>query len=213
MSPNKLHTLSGADLRSLYIKNIQIIDNFISDEEINLVNQSIWRTENEDWAWHSDGGKVQTHRVLQSSFASGMINHLLTPLVSGLIGRRLEVFVEPYIRIYSQGSSLEYHIDGEGDDASGPIPLQMYSDDYRKCAAMIEYAANIYLSSDFEGGEIYFHHLNHSVKPRAGQLIIFPAGSEYAHSVGKIESGERRALVIFYTTDKLRDLHRKITQR
>ena len=208
MSPSQ----KSKNLNELFKKNIIIVDDFVTSNEMELIHQSIWEAEIPDTKWFSDGGKVETHRLLQSSFASGLVRNKLTPFVSASFGRRLEIYIEPYIRFYKEGALLKYHIDGEGENSSSALPLQQYSDSFDQCTTMIEYAANIYFSSNFDGGEIVFHHLDYSIKPKAGQLIMFPAGAEYAHSVNRINSGERKALIVFYTTDKLRELHNKINK-
>ena len=205
-----IKTVESNNLRDLLLQNIRVIDDFISVPEIEMCKSSFW--EEADCAWHSDSGRVGTYNVLESSFLSGVIHSRLTPYLSAAYGKQLIPFVQPYVRVYSEGSSLNYHIDGEAEDAFGPLPLGSYHENYSKCAALIEYAANIYLDNDFSGGEIIFHKLDVSIKPKAGQLIAFPSGAEFAHSVSKIESGQRTAIVLFYTTGKLKLLHEKINK-
>jgi predicted 2-oxoglutarate/Fe(II)-dependent dioxygenase YbiX len=200
----------SVNLSQLLLQNIKIIDDFISPIEVDMCKSSMW--EQSDYSWHSDSGGVKTYTVLESSFLSGVIHSRLTPFLSALYGRQLIPYAEPYVRVYPEESSLSYHIDSEGENAFGPVPLASYHDVYEKCVTLIEYAANIYLGNDFDGGELVFHKLGISVKPKPGQLIVFPAGAEYAHSVNRINSGERLTVVVFYTTPKLRGLHEKITQ-
>jgi hypothetical protein len=44
--------------------------------------------------------------------------------------------------------------------------------------------------SDFDGGEIYYHHLGHQYKPRAGDLVIHPATERYRHGTRPVK-GDR----------------------
>jgi predicted 2-oxoglutarate/Fe(II)-dependent dioxygenase YbiX len=67
----------------------------------------------------------------------------------------------------------------------------------------IEYAALVYLSDDYEGGEIYFPDYGIDIKPSPGDLIFFPGTEKYRHGVREIASGSRYVLMTFFTTPKL----------
>lgn len=45
------------------------------------------------------------------------------------------------------------------------------------------FAAVGYLNDDYEGGEIHFPKIGHSIKPRADMLVAFHCGPEYRHGV------------------------------
>jgi predicted 2-oxoglutarate/Fe(II)-dependent dioxygenase YbiX len=49
----------------------------------------------------------------------------------------------------------------------------------------------IYLNDDFEGGGLTFMRFNFHLKPRAGDLLIFPSDNRYEHQAEKVESGIR----------------------
>lgn len=55
----------------------------------------------------------------------------------------------------------------------------------------------IYFNDDYEGGTITFPKYNLSIKPNAGDLIIFPGNMHYAHRVDRITKGVRYAMTIF----------------
>ena len=200
--PASLHS----NLVPFWLSHIKIVDNFLSEEEIHHVLTSF--QEEKSLPWYSDDGEVETRELLHTSFGAGIINTRLTPFVSAVFGHRTKLFCAPYMRIYKQESFLDYHIDGEDESGDGPLPLGRYSDSIDQCVTLIEYSANIYLNDDYEGGELVFPKLNFSVKPKAGQLIMFPSGAEYAHSVNRINLGERRTVVAFYTTDKIYELYK-----
>ena len=54
-----------------------------------------------------------------------------------------------------------------------------------------------YLNDDYEGGKIIFVHFNLKIKPKKGQLIIFPSNYPYLHSIEPVISGERWAITKF----------------
>lgn len=60
-------------------------------------------------------------------------------------------------------------------------------------------SATIYLNDDYVGGEIYFPLHNMSIKPKVGDLILFPANKNYEHIINVIESGSRYTIPLWYT--------------
>jgi predicted 2-oxoglutarate/Fe(II)-dependent dioxygenase YbiX len=59
------------------------------------------------------------------------------------------------------------------------------------------FTAICYLNEDFTGGHTSFPQLNHSVTPRCGKAIIFPA--TYLHCAEPVHSGEKYILVSWLT--------------
>ena len=83
------------------------------------------------------------------------------------------------------GESIPLHYDG-----SGITPGRR------------EYAVHLYLNNDFTGGEICYPNQEFSEKPECNTLIIFPTTEEYSHEMKTVLSGERRAMLIHFTTNK-----------
>lgn len=52
-----------------------------------------------------------------------------------------------------------------------------------------------YVNDDYEGGEIYFRMQNIKVKPRAGDLFIFPSNYMYPHQAMPVISGTKYSIV------------------
>lgn len=56
-----------------------------------------------------------------------------------------------------------------------------------------------YPNDDYEGGELEFIHFGVKIKPKAGQLFLFPAGYSYEHKIHPVTGGGyRRTLVTFF---------------
>ena len=55
-----------------------------------------------------------------------------------------------------------------------------------------------YLNDDYEGGELFFPKLNIYIKPKAGQLYLFPSSFIYSHKSMPIKSGIKYSLVTMF---------------
>ena len=57
-----------------------------------------------------------------------------------------------------------------------------------------------YPNDDYDGGELEFVFFGVKIKPKAGQLFIFPSSYSYMHKIHAITSGERYTFVSFFNT-------------
>jgi hypothetical protein len=92
-------------------------------------------------------------------------------------------------QVLREGEELGYHTDAYGGvDGYG----------------VIGYSALLYLTDDYEGGEILFYDDNASTayKPELGTLIYFKGDENYPHSVNKIINGERANIILFFDVKK-----------
>lgn len=80
-----------------------------------------------------------------------------------------------------EGSYLDLHVDDLGYVTDNHLPV------------------NIYLNDDYEGGELKFQTHGISIKPKVGDMIVFPGNMYYPHEVTKIQSGIRYTLAIWFT--------------
>jgi hypothetical protein len=55
-----------------------------------------------------------------------------------------------------------------------------------------------YPNDDYEGGELEFIHFNKIIKPKAGQLFIFPSAYSYEHRIHEIRSGNPRWTIVTF---------------
>ncbi len=88
---------------------------------------------------------------------------------------------EPELIKWKSEAYLPAHIDGNERIAKPSITI----------------GALVYLNDDYEGGEIYFPEYDIEIKPKYGDLVIFPC--HFMHEVKKIHNGERYTLPLFYS--------------
>lgn len=60
-------------------------------------------------------------------------------------------------------------------------------------------ATILYLNDDYIGGEIYFPEYSISIKPKAGDLVMFPDNEMYVHGVKGVSGGPRYTLPRWFT--------------
>jgi predicted 2-oxoglutarate/Fe(II)-dependent dioxygenase YbiX len=104
----------------------------------------------------------------------------------------INVYEEPHysITVYSEGESLSPHFDGmEDDHFKQKTPNGHESRDM---------SSVLYLNDDYLGGLLRFPHLNLSIKPPAGCLVIFPSSEKYTHLVERVEKGFRYIVPQFW---------------
>lgn len=82
----------------------------------------------------------------------------------------------PYkILKYEVGGKFETHMDDGGGN-------------FRRVSTVY------YLNDDYEGGEISFPQFGIELKPKAGDMIVFPSSYVYSHSVKPVKSGNRYSI-------------------
>lgn len=60
-----------------------------------------------------------------------------------------------------------------------------------------KYGIVLYLNNDYQGGEIFYPHINLEIKPEAYSLILHPAHEAYRHGVKEVTEGTRYSMTSF----------------
>lgn len=128
-------------------------------------------------------------------------------IASSVYGRTLVHRLEPYMKKFITGSDHSPHADCEALDSGVVDFMPRYSAREFNTPTLIEVAANLYLNEDFEGGELWFPLRDLSIKPKAGQLVLFPGGHEFIHGVKEITAGYRYVLFSPLTSPQRLLLH------
>jgi len=55
-----------------------------------------------------------------------------------------------------------------------------------------------YPNDDYEGGELEFIHFGVTIKPKAGDLFVFPSAYSYEHQIHEIKSGNPRWTIVSF---------------
>jgi len=166
-------------------KNIKLIPNFLSNDEIKYLLENV--DENRKVSFES-----------QKDDSDNAVNwmHIYTGIedrfdIKGRIGSEIVKAYkfnrikpkEPQLSVakWEKGTKLTLHVDDLGYVTDNHIPTL------------------VYLNDDYEGGEISFATHDITIKPKIGDLLIFPGNMHYAHEVKEVLSGTRYTLPIWFT--------------
>lgn len=72
----------------------------------------------------------------------------------------------------------------------------------KKGLTFVSHGIVIFITDDFDGGEIVYVNKGISIKPKAGSLLIHPGNLEYSHAVNKFYNGERIVFAAFVHEDR-----------
>jgi hypothetical protein len=191
---------------------IQEIENFLTEEEIDYLNNFI--RNNNSWDvteshWNENGNIVYDHRIWENRVATQMTLHKSDPKVVELLRKiinRLNPVIEDFFNVKCEPSgtslvrwpvgTMQYpHADKElheGPDAGTPNDFPWY-----------DLGTVFYLNDDYEGGELFFPLQNVIFKPKRGAVYFFPGDKEFIHGVTPVTSGCRYTAPFFWTITKL----------
>lgn len=167
------------------VKNIYIVENFISKDHLKIINDYI-----------KEVGFIENENPVEFPLAILKFNDNKEVIeilddyrkkVQSLLERDFDCEVEPavfnQVARYLPGDNLNEHAD-------------------KVCESWRDLSNVLYYEDDYEGGEFFFSQYGIEFKPKAGTLLYFPGGANYAHGVKTVTSGERYTTTIFWKVKK-----------
>ena len=163
------------------VKNIYLIEDFISPEDLQIINDGI-----KNGNFVVDKFKLHEYPlrayVVQEEHLLNVLNKYRDK-VQDLLQKTFECELEPAvinsITEYRTGSMLNEHAD-------------------KVCESWRDVSNILYYNDNYTGGEIFFSQYDLQFKPKAGSVLIFPAGGNYAHGVHPVTSGDRYVTTTFW---------------
>lgn len=174
---------------------IGIVDNFLSPEQCQDLLNLAASKENDPFKMRDQAGNVSLdpsrvcERVVMEddqALLDDLVARAWSEQIIPATSTDIEFYEEPQLLKYNPGGFYYYHV-----DSSYLVPAEKA---WRK-AVDRDLSLLIYLTSDFEGGELHFNRLNFFLKPRAGMLVWFPSDLRYEHAAKPVTSGTRYAIV------------------
>jgi hypothetical protein len=203
--------LAMIQLSKEILMSVQIIDNFISDDDaqavINALSPHLVASERFGLSEtrFEDYMKILKHIYDGESIfedgehvESGLLYTQIINRVAEEINRFYGVDVVPInpmlAEISKGGKNDGLHCDSVQLDGT---PW----DDGNTLLEDLEFSALVYLNTsgiDYDGGSIYFPNQKIEIMPKTGQMIFFRGDIDHPHGVSEVTLGKRYALVLFY---------------
>lgn len=159
---------------------IKVIPNFISKEDIDFCLNVLATKPKERWTYNPRV-LIVPNSILSSFYQVVKQAYLVTELIK-------KEFGIPQKELYCVNSELGTWTHEGGSGKHEDSDTEKY----------LKFSSIIYLTDDYEGGEIEFPDLGFSYKPKAGDLIVFPSHG-YVHEVKPVISGNRSTIVGFFS--------------
>lgn len=177
-----------------YGNDIVVVENFLTDEESDILNNLVRNVEEERWDWKGDHefGELSSDFQKKTLFmkSSEEYRNKYMPILDAIRERAIVAFhkefpreatvftfLDTIIRTFDHGLTLHH----DGNDLN----------------SRVTHGFVIYLNDDFDGGEVFYPTLGISIKPIKNSLVIHPGTIEYLHGVTDVTRGIRFNLAFF----------------
>lgn len=182
------------------MKNYSILPNVVTPEEISLISDYFYEKREIETVrvgysfepLHGLALYAKDDEQTKKDFAA--IDSRILPLV-----RVLEKCKEYFLSNYTMENTFTYKRGFLNMMEAGAY-LGEHSDDEDvyagKKSKEIHYSGLLFLSDSYSGGELVFPEIDVSLKPNAGDLVLFKGS--LVHGVNKVISGSRFNFVIFF---------------
>ena len=187
------------DLRKIKIKDIFIVYNFLSSNEIKFFEEIFTKFTFTESTSGIPEKPNENHAGLDWSQANGdeNLSRLATEAIGILVEKntllKTEIEKDFSCTLAKESVSsinrcgpewyLDFHWDQVGSD--GELLATFSGNPTRDISNVI------YFSQDFSGGQLSFPNLDINIEPVAGSVVYFPSTKEYEHEVAPILSGFR----------------------
>jgi hypothetical protein len=192
------------------IEDVTLVKNFLSQEELDILFDIIKDLSQEDWEkeyldqlpafcmekfgrddvenlvaegkfeitqnWKDKNYNINQHEIVRT------MHQRLSDLVN-IADEKLELAGLSTIQRMQEGVELKAHTDQHTDPS-------------------IRYATIIYLNDDYAGGELFFSNKDLELRPKPGDLVVFPGTDEFNHGVRHVQPGPIRYVIVGFVKEK-----------
>ena len=186
--------------------NIHIVENFLSEEEIELFKKLVAKQE-----WHQTVDPTSSVYILNKAdelrdeIKRLNIEERITELASYNFGMNLSLVDNMGgFQMRKPGDSMRVHTDAENFDGESHMEEVLH---LNFAKAMTMYVALLYLGEEFGEGQLYFPHNEIDINVKPGDLVMFPTSNRYPHGVRESTYGNRCVFSLYFTRKRLHDAY------
>ena len=168
-------------------ENIITIPNFLTEEEISYLLDGLEERHSHRFvSQKGPNGEALTYMRKYDGLPDiyNLVNRVKNEIIKAYKLHDIEIVEKEEVLgvvHWETGSYLNTHVDDLGYVTENHLPII------------------IYLNDNYEGGEIKFETHDVCIKPKTGDLVVFPGNMHYAHEVKEVLSGDRYTLPIWFT--------------
>ena len=175
-------------------KNIGIFENFLPQDEVEIILNECKKHEPE-YDTHHTHGKGLSYTQIDNKMLKYFASYI-TPLIAQnstkFYNMNQITDIDLHYAFHPSGTYLDPHTDVIGYTEEFGV-----KDGYEAQEKQFPYfwsghLANIlYLNDDFTGGELFFPDFDFQIKPKPGMLVSFPGNTHYLHGVRETKGNTR----------------------
>lgn len=185
-------------------EEILLVRDFLSKEELEDVWNIINNTSEEEW---SKAYRESLARFCLEKFGRDDVENLVAEgkyeITVGWDDKNLDITSYPISRILqSRFHELLFQMDPTLELAGFAtlqrmqegVQLKSHTDQHTDPS--IKYAAILYLNDDYKDGTLFFKNKDIDLRPKPGELLVFPGNEEYEHGVRHVGAGPIRYVLV-----------------
>jgi hypothetical protein len=191
-------------------KDLLLLEDFISQEEIDDYLEIINNTPDEDWFIEYTSN---LKRFCMEKFGRDDVDNLVAEGKfeitrnwedKNLVIRAYPIYHTVYQRlnkaVVNEGNNLELSGLATLQRMQPGVELKAHTD--QDTDPSIRYATILYLNDEYTDGELFFKNLDLKIKPKKGSLLIFPGTSDFHHGVIPVGEGPIRYVLVGFIKEK-----------
>lgn len=185
-------------------EEILLVNNFISNDELDIILSIIKNTPEEIWF---KAYRESLARFCLEKFGRDDVENLVAEgkyeitkdwddknldISSNQISSKLQARMHELIAINHK--DLELTGFATLQRMQEGVQLKSHTDQHTDPS--IRYAAILYLNDDYTDGTLFFANKNIDLRPKPGELLVFPGNEEYEHGVRHVGKGPIRYVLV-----------------
>ncbi len=191
-------------------KDLLLLEDFISQDEIDDYLDIINNTPEEDWLIEYTSN---LKRFCMEKFGRDDVDNLVAEGKfeitrnwedKNLVIRPYAIYEKVYRRLNQAVVNADNNLELSGlatlQRMQAGVELKAHTD--QDTDPSIRYATILYINDDYVDGELFFKNFDLKIKPKKGSLLIFPGTNEFHHGVIPVGEGPIRYVLVGFVKEK-----------
>lgn len=191
-------------------EEILLVDSFISQDELNIILDIIANTPEEEW---SKAYRNSLARFCMEKFGRDDVENLVAEgkyeITLGWDDKNLDISECSLSKsmqsrfhkiLFEADPTLELAGFATLQRMQEGVELKSHTDQHTDPS--IKYAAILYINDDYKDGTLFFKNKDLDLRPKPGQLLVFPGNEEYEHGVRHVGAGPIRYVLVGFVKVK-----------